>query len=179
MFPGWCQATVTTCATDSDCPANWVCQDSSSGRGVPVSTTGSGTSGTTGAGGVGGAGGAGVPLDDGSGAATGTDDIATAKMCVSPIIAPVDTKHGSSTTGSSPGGSGGTTGTLGEGAGQTPAPAIGTDGTTVGRDSNTLGASPDGAGCSVNPASPFSGSGAAALMTLFGLGLVAVRRRRG
>jgi MYXO-CTERM domain-containing protein len=181
-FPGWCQATATTCATDTDCPSNWICQDGSVGRGVPVSTTGSGTSGGGGAGGSAESG-AGV-----SGSATATDvgTISTAKTCVSPVIAPFGSKDdgtgartgGSDTTGSSPNGSGATSGTQGGGTGPI-APATETDGVTAGHDSKTLGASPDGAGCSVNPASPFSGSGAAALLTLFGLGLVAVRRRRG
>jgi len=185
MFPGWCQASATTCATDTDCPSNWVCQDSSVGRGVPVSTTGNGTSG---AGGVGGGGGAAESGAGVSGSATGTDvgTTPTTKMCVAPYGTPVDDKYGGtgartggSATGSSPDGSGATSGTQGEGTGPTVAPATGTDGITAGHDSKTLGASPDGAGCSVNPASPFSGSGAAALLTLFGLGLVTVRRRRG
>lgn len=187
-FPGWCQVTAATCAADTDCPSNWLCQEGSFGGGTPVSTM---ANGTTGAGGVGGAGGTAEPEGGAASAPAATDVVAvpTTKMCVSPYNPPVRGKgdggggqNGGSETGTgvSPDSPPDTGGTLGG----TPAPTVGsgsgTGGTTaVDQDSKAPGASNDSAGCSVSPMARHSGTGATALLTLFGLGLVAVRRRRG
>lgn len=163
--------------TDSDCPSNWSCQDGAYGRGTPVSTTG--------AGGVGGAGGGAEPIDSnaGTGGAPEIDPIAPTKVCMAPFGAAIDAKEG---------GDGGHTGTAGTGRapdntagtgatlGTTPAAVgatNGTDGTGADEDAKIPSASNQNAGCAVSPAASHSSSGAAALLTLFGLGLVARRRR--
>jgi len=147
-YPGWCAPRVTTCVVNSDCPANWQCEDA---RDTPVSSD------------------PGLVPPGGARPAPAAADGGAMKSCVSTLAPPqrggeVKVEAGGTATTGNGGGTGGDKPTV------PPSPAAGSDAGT------TPAAAKSSSGCAMSAGSGSSGAGLAAALIL-GLALARRRRR--
>jgi MYXO-CTERM domain-containing protein len=166
-FPGYCAPKATTCTVTADCPTDWTCEASATGRdATTTNTSGPATgaaapSGTTAPGVA-----ADVAVPPSGGGATLPAPVPTTMMCVAPLGVYGVARDASGTPQTT--GTGGST----SGPGGTPAPM--TPGATGNGGQTSNESAMPSAGCAVGGVT--SGSSLAFALGLVGLALA--RRRR-